>query len=237
MSAVRVRPPLLVQLFSKTKKKIILIDPDKWKEEKLEVVCKYINDNNNIDFVFVGGSIIKSENFHMTLKKLRYYLKRPMILFCGSSYQINNIVDAFLIPFPLNTYDYNYFHTELLKNAFLLSKKPTYICGYLLIGSQYTSAYIVSKAYDISKNNDIILAFLKFSEIMKFSAIYLEAGSGSSKTIDIETIKLVSNETNLPIIVGGGLRDKNTIEEILNYANYVVVGNYVEENPEFVREL
>ncbi|MCS7245023.1 MAG: HisA/HisF-related TIM barrel protein [candidate division WOR-3 bacterium] len=237
MSAVRVRPPLLIQLFSKTKKKVILIDPDKWKEEKLEVVCRYINENNNIDFIFVGGSIIKSENFHTILKKLRYYLKKPIILFCGSSYQINDIADAFLIPFPLNTYDYNYFHIELLKNAFLISKKPAYICGYLLIGSQYTSAYIISRAYDISKNNDIILAFLKFSEIMKFSAIYLEAGSGSSKTIDIETIKLVSNETKLPIIVGGGLRDKNTIEEILNYANYVVVGNYVEENPEFVKEL
>jgi len=201
------------------------------------MICDYINNNENIAFTFVGGSIIKSENFHKTLNYIKKTIKKPLILFCGGSYQINLNVDAFLIPFPLNTYDYNYFHFELLKNVFLISKKKTYICGYLLMGSNFTSAYILSKAYDITGNKDIILAFIKFCEVMNFSAIYLEAGSGSSKTINNEILKFVYNETKLPVIVGGGLRNIDIINETLNFSDYVVIGNYIEENPEFIKNL
>jgi putative glycerol-1-phosphate prenyltransferase len=226
-------------LFKKNhKKKIILIDPDKWKEENLKMACEYINNNENIAFVFIGGSIIKSPDFHKKLEYIKMNLKKPLLLFAGNSYQINLNVDAFFIPFPLNTYDYNYFHNELLRNAFLLSQKPVYITGYLLLGSNFTSAYILSKAYDISENYDIILAFVKFCEIMKFSSIYLEGGSGSNKIVSIELLKFISEKTKLPIIVGGGLKNLDVIENVLlNGADYVIIGNYIEENVNFIKEL
>ncbi len=239
MSAVRVRPPPFPHLLEKGhKKKIILIDPDKWDEDKLKMACEYINLNKNIAFVFIGGSIIKEDKFHNVLSYVKSTIKKPLMIFIGSSFQINLNVDGFFIPFPLNTYDYNYFHIELLKHVYLLSKKPIYIAGYLILGSPFTSAYILSKAYDVSENYDIILAFIKFCEVMKFSAVYLEAGSGSYKIVDKQLLSLISNETKLPIVVGGGLRSSEIIEEFLNNgADYVIVGNYVEENVDFIREL
>ncbi len=202
------------------------------------MACEYINSNDNVAFVFVGGSIIKSEDFHDKISNMKLYLKKPLFLFAGNSYQINLNVDAFFIPFPLNTYDYNYFHNELLRSVFLISKKPVYITGYLLLGSNFTSAYILSKAYNVTENTDIVLAFIKFCEIMKFSSIYLEGGSGSKIIVDNELLNFVSKQTKLPIIVGGGLRDLGIIESLLNNgADYVVIGNYVEENIDFIKKL
>jgi putative glycerol-1-phosphate prenyltransferase len=165
-------------------------------------------------------------------------INKPIISFCGGSYQISEQFDAFLIPFPLNTYDYNYFWTEILKNAILLSQKNVYICGYLLLSSKWTSSFIISKAYEISENEDIILSFVKVCEIMKFSAIYLESGSGGKNYINFEILSKIRKWTNLPLIVGGGIRDIQTIEKIFEFgADYVVIGNYIEENPKFISEL
>jgi putative glycerol-1-phosphate prenyltransferase len=220
------------------KKKIILIDPDKWKLEDIDMISNYINNNENIAFVFLGGSIIKNFNFHKFLSNFKMKINKPIISFCGGSYQISEQFDAFLIPFPLNTYDYNYFWTEILKNAILLSQKYIYIFGYLLLSSKWTSSFIISKAYEISENEDIILSFVKVCEIMKFSAIYLESGSGGKNYINFEILSKIRKWTNLPLIVGGGIRDIQTIEKIFEFgADYVVIGNYIEENPKFISEL
>ena len=59
--------------------------------------------------------------------------------------------------------------------------------------------------------------------------IYLEAGSGALHTVPNEMISLVSSVVEIPVIVGGGIRDaKTAVEKIKAGANIIVTGNLLQ---------
>jgi phosphoglycerol geranylgeranyltransferase len=61
---------------------------------------------------------------------------------------------------------------------------------------------------------------------MGMSMIYLEAGSGAPATVPSEMIKMVRDYVDIPIIVGGGIRDVDTaVEKLEAGADVIVTGN------------
>ena len=69
-------------------------------------------------------------------------------------------------------------------------------------------------------------------------AIYLEAGSGAIHTVNLEIIKEVRKNIQLPIIVGGGIKKYEEIKKMWQAgANMVVIGNVLEKNPEMIEEI
>ena len=66
---------------------------------------------------------------------------------------------------------------------------------------------------------------------MKF--IYLENGSGADNAIDCKLIEYVSQNIDIPIIAGGGIKTKEEIQAIKNSgAKFVVLGTLLEKNPD-----
>ena len=64
--------------------------------------------------------------------------------------------------------------------------------------------------------------------------IYLEAGSGAKQTVPLEMIALVSKNTSIPLLVGGGIKDKIGIEKAHEAgADIVVIGTAFENNLDF----
>jgi heptaprenylglyceryl phosphate synthase len=65
--------------------------------------------------------------------------------------------------------------------------------------------------------------------------IYLEAGSGAEKHVPIPLIKSVRENISIPIAVGGGIRNKDEINEIFEAgANLIILGNGCEKNPDLL---
>ena len=64
---------------------------------------------------------------------------------------------------------------------------------------------------------------------MGFNLVYLEAGSGASESVPLQTIKMVASTVDLPIITGGGIE---TPEQALKVkeagANMIVQGTFIE---------
>lgn len=88
-----------------------------------------------------------------------------------------------------------------------------------------------------SDKTDIILATAMASEMLGFKMIYLEAGSGAKKAISTKIVKKLSENTTLPIIVGGGIKKVEQVQEYFNNgANTVVIGNAIEENIELMSQ-
>jgi putative glycerol-1-phosphate prenyltransferase len=59
--------------------------------------------------------------------------------------------------------------------------------------------------------------------------IYLEAGSGAVHPVPTTIIKEVCEAINIPLIVGGGIRDKIIMQAVYNAgATMVVVGTAIE---------
>ena len=53
--------------------------------------------------------------------------------------------------------------------------------------------------------------------------IYLEAGSGATNSINDDIIKSVSEVINIPLIIGGGLRDPEIVSAKVNSGASIIV--------------
>ena len=67
--------------------------------------------------------------------------------------------------------------------------------------------------------------------------IYLEAGSGAANPVPLSLIKAVRQNISVPLAVGGGIKNKNEVEDIFNAgADLIILGNGCEKNPELLTE-
>ena len=68
--------------------------------------------------------------------------------------------------------------------------------------------------------------------------IYMDSGSGAEKAISAEMISTVAGTIEVPIIVGGGIRDAE--KAYLNCkagADVIVVGNAIEKDASLISEM
>ena len=131
---------------------------------------------------------------------------------------------------------------QQIKAAPILKKTDLEVLptGYILIdGGKETATQKVSNTKPITQNNiDLIINTSLAGEFSGKKIIYLEAGSGSTVPVDASIIKRVSNILNIPLIVGGGIRTKQQLENAYNSgADLVVIGTAFEENEDFFNHL
>ena len=119
--------------------------------------------------------------------------------------------------------------SQYLKNTGL-ELIPT---GYILVdGQNLTSVEYMSNTRPIpSEKSDIIMATALAGEQLGLKLIYLEAGSGASKTVGSDIVSFVRENISIPLIVGGGIRTPEDVREIYRAgANGVVVGTAIEKD-------
>ena len=73
----------------------VLIDPDDLDESGL-VQCLNRCIENSIDYIFVGGSLVTSNNIHEVVNFVKSYTNIPCVLFPGNAIQISAGADAIL---------------------------------------------------------------------------------------------------------------------------------------------
>ena len=68
------------------------------------------------------------------------------------------------------------------------------------------------------------------AECLGFRLLYLEAGSGASEPVSQDLIKAAREACDLPIIVGGGIRDGQSAKAASEAgADWIITGNITEE--------
>ena len=75
-------------------------------------------------------------------------------------------------------------------------------------------------------------------EMLGKKIIYMDAGSGAKKAISEEMISSVAGNIDVPLIVGGGIRDAE--KAYLNCkagADVIVIGNAIEKDPSLIKEM
>lgn len=227
--------------FKSRKSFALLIDP-----EKFDVKSNFINQVNlaNPDLIFVGGSQkFSSKLFSETIVFLKRNTKIPIVIFPGNNSQINVMADALLVLSLINSSNVNYISGQLIQIATELKKTSliTIPVSYILIDGKRTSStekVLNSSITPVALLKDL-LSIVNASSILGFKTIYLEAGSGASKTVDIDFIKS-TKEVLLKnyLIVGGGVNNVSKLKEIWSAgADCIVVGNAIESHPELLLEM
>lgn len=226
-------------LAKKEKQKLlaILIDPDKTTLSEITSLVEKIKQSP-ATHIFVGGSIVAEnimDNFVLELKK---HLQLPIIIFPGHPSQISHYADGLLFLSLLSGRNPEYLIEHHINSVEILHNSDLEIIptGYILIdGGKETAVQRVSQTIPIERNNiDLAYKTAKAGEYLGKKLIYLEAGSGAENGVSTEMIQKVSQSLNIPLIVGGGIRSKQEIEEAFYAgADLVVIGTAFENDINF----
>lgn len=232
----------ITNLSTRIKKQLaVLIDPDKMKPESISSFISKVNQSI-ATHIFVGGSDVSEGVTETLVVEIKKYTDLPVVLFPGDVIQITDKADGILFLSLISGRNPDYLigkHIEAvsrLKNSDL-EVLPT---GYLLIeNGKQTSVELVSQTKPLKRTNiDTIVNTAKAGELLGMKLIYLEAGSGATHAIESEIISKVKQELKVPLIVGGGIRTKKTLESAYKAgADIVVIGTAFEENEAFFDEL
>jgi len=223
--------------FSRQKHEIaLLIDPDKFDRYSGKKFISIFSDISP-SYFFVGGSFLSKQRTAEVVRELKSRFSLPVILFPGDYAQLVPDADALLFLNLLSGRNPEYLAAQQVKAAPLIRRwnlkvLPT---AYLLIESgNLTTVQYITQTLPIPRDKtDLTLATALAGQYMGMQYIYLEAGSGALKPVPLGTVKAVSREIALPLIVGGGIKPGMEKDYFEAGANVVVMGSFFEKNKYF----
>ena len=215
----------------------ILLDPDKIVWENLDHLLLKIN-KSPATHIFVGGSIVHTTILEDLITQLKQKTNLPVVIFPGDPSQISPQADAILFLSLLSGRNADYLIEYQVQAAPILKKTNLEVIstGYILIESgNETAVARVSKTKPLNRENfDLVLATAQAGEMLGNKLMYLEAGSGAKNAVPLKMIQLISQNIDIPLIVGGGIVDLQGIQNAYNAgADLVVIGTAFENNSHF----
>lgn len=217
----------------------LLLDPDKAKGESLQNILKTANESKT-DYIFAGGSLTFTgiDNLIIEIRKL---CSIPVILFPGNLLQLTLKADVILLLSLISGRN-----PELIIGNHVIAaphlkdvREKLVSVGYILIGcGKKTSVEYISQTEAIPCDKpEIAVATALAGEMLGLQMIYLEAGSGATNPVPVDLVKAVRQNISIPLAVGGGIKNKDEVEEIFNAgADLIILGNACENNPELLTE-
>lgn len=217
----------------------VLIDPDFGQDEaRLEHTVQRAC-MAKADLIFVGGSLLTTAAFDRCVRRVKEWSDRPVVLFPGSPAQLSSHADAVLFLSlisgrnPELLIGHHVTAAPMVK-ALGIEAVPT---GYMLVdGGKPTTVSYVSQTLPIPHDKPGIAAATALAgSYLGLRTIYLDTGSGAQRTVSPAMISAVRTQVDLPIIVGGGIRDVGTARALCEAgADVLVVGTAFEEDPEHI---
>ncbi|WP_299214539.1 geranylgeranylglyceryl/heptaprenylglyceryl phosphate synthase [uncultured Dokdonia sp.] len=213
----------------------ILIDPDKFVVESAFAKAYIEKIPTQTTHIFVGGSTNASKTIETVVALLKQHTVLPIILFPGDYTQITPKADGILFLSLLSGRNPEYLIGQQVKGAPHIKKSHLEVIptGYILIdGGKETAVQRVSNTIPIDqKNLDHIVHTALAGQYLGKKCIYLEAGSGAQHPVASQIIKSVREAIDIPLIVGGGIRSQQAMEDAYQAgATLVVVGTAFEED-------
>ncbi|MFC2157088.1 geranylgeranylglyceryl/heptaprenylglyceryl phosphate synthase [Acidobacteriota bacterium] len=213
-----------------------LIDPDKQTPEELSDRIKKCK-NYGTDAVLVGGSSSFSQQLlDETVKSIKKSVDLPVILFPNSAAALSEYADYIFFMSLLNADDPRFLIREQASAALFIEKtqlRPLSMAYIVISTSQQPTSIERRVKLDKIGETDVkkTLEYALAAQYFGMSSIYLEAGSGADTPVPLHMIKAVKSKINVPLIVGGGIRQAQQAEHIADAgADVIVTGTIVEQD-------
>ncbi|NIR49072.1 geranylgeranylglyceryl/heptaprenylglyceryl phosphate synthase [candidate division KSB1 bacterium] len=216
---------------------LVLIDPDKWQQNKLVELASQANEAG-ADALLIGGSLLLSSSFDNLVGLVKKQVDIPVIIFPGSPTQVSQYADAIFFLSLISGRNPTYLIEEQVKAAPVikaLGVEPISV-GYMLIESgRITSAEFMSNTRPIPRDKlDIAKATALAAEYLGMDMVYLEAGSGAHNSVPDEMVGAIQDYIERPVIVGGGIKKPEEAQaKVESGAAFVVTGNILEKEHNF----
>jgi phosphoglycerol geranylgeranyltransferase len=216
----------------------VLLDPDKTPSgEELYNWLNEIEQSGATD-ILIGGSHLSKGNTKELVKNAKKQTSLPVVLFPGSPEQVTEHADVLLFLSLVSGRNADLLIGRHVEAAPLIMAMDieTVATAYLLVGDGplTTAAYITQTLPIPSAKPELAVATASAAVLLGMQAVYLDAGSGAANSIPTEVVSAVSNAVEVPIIVGGGIRDFEGMERAWAAgADLVVLGTVLEKVRDF----
>jgi len=237
--------PVYQSLVDKKKKGLksfaVLVDPDKVSTSSLHETISLAIEAK-VDYFFVGGSLVISDHLDACIRQIKAVCSIPVLLFPGSPSQISKQADALLYLSLISGRNADYLIGQHVISAPFVKNSGLEIIptGYIVVdgGAATTVSYISNASPVPADKSDIAMCTAMAGEMLGMKLIYMDAGSGAKKAITEDMISTVAKHIEVPLVVGGGIRDAE--KAYLNCkagADVIVVGNAIEKNASLIVEI
>tara|TARA_B100000131_G_scaffold293337_1_gene308566 strand:+ start:4834 stop:5643 length:810 start_codon:yes stop_codon:yes gene_type:complete len=203
------------------------------------------------EMILVGGSSdTDMENVHATIIAIKEALELvdwassqdseairdttqiPVVLFPQGASALSPSADAITFMMLMNSTDPQFLIGEQVRGAPFVRKagiEPVPM-GYLICAPGGKAGKVGKADLILPDDTQRVEAYAMAAECLGFSVLYLEAGSGAPEPVSKTLISAAKSACNLPIIVGGGIRDGHSARAASEAgADWIITGNITEE--------
>ncbi len=229
----------ILQKLEEKKLHFSLIDPDKQSADEAGFLAKTVEDAGSTAIMVGGSTIASSRQVDETVLAIKNQSSLPVILFPSGAEHLSRYADGIFFMSLLNSRDVDYVIREHVKGAFFVRDtgiQPLSM-GYLIVEPGMTVGKVGK--VDPVKRNDIETAvgFALAAKYLGMKFFYLEAGSGAPRPVPNKMISAVKKNVDLPLLVGGGIRDAKTAREKVEAgADIIITGTALERNKKNLKE-
>ena len=200
--------------------------------------------------ILVGGSSATDmENVHATIVAIKEALELatwaasqdsdmddsvqiPVVLFPQGAAALSPAADGITFMVLMNSMDQRFLIGEQVKGAPFVKKagiEPVPM-GYLICEPGGKAGEVGKADLIAPQQTERVEAYAMAAQFLGFKLLYLEAGSGVETPVNPELIKAARESCDLPIIVGGGIRDPQAARDASEAgADWIITGNITEE--------
>jgi len=219
---------------------ITLIDPEKETPPSASRVAKKAETCKTAAIMVGGSTVASTTHLDNVVKAIKKTVKVPVILFPNNVTGISRYADAIWFMSLINSVDPYFLIGAQVLGAPLVKKynlEPLPL-GYIIVGEGGTVG-VIGRASPIPYDKpELAAAHALAAQYLGMRFVYLEAGSGAKKPVPSQMISTVKNAIEIPLIVGGGLKNGEQVREAVRAgADIIVTGNVIEKEEEKIKEL
>jgi phosphoglycerol geranylgeranyltransferase len=182
--------------------------------------------------IMVGGSTgLSNRLVDETVGAIKKQVNLPVILFPPGAQGISPRADAVFWMSMLNSRNRRYIIEEQRKGAMWVKRlglEPIAM-AYLVVepGGKVGE---VGEAELIRRDDpNTAIEYALAAQYFGMDLVYLEAGSGAADPVPVEMVQAVKSEIDIPLIVGGGIRDVDAARRLIEAgADIIVTGTLIE---------
>jgi phosphoglycerol geranylgeranyltransferase len=226
----------------------VLIDPDKVSvgspSDNVSVLDELVelSISAKVDYLLVGGSLVISNHLDECVQHIKQNCDIPVILFPGTPSQVSKYADALLYLSLISGRNPELLIGQHVVSAPFVKQSGLEIMstGYIVIdgGAPTTVSYISNAIPVPADKNEIAMCTAMAGEMLGMKLIYMDAGSGAKRPITESMIKIVADNIEAPLIIGGGIiHPEKAYLNCKAGADVIVVGNAIEKDAGLIKEM
>jgi phosphoglycerol geranylgeranyltransferase len=208
-----------------------LLDPAKQEPTKAGEITRIAYEMGT-DAIMVGGSTgVTQENLDLTVQAIKANVEVPVIYFPSGAHAISPYSDAIYFMSMLNSRNLKHVMGEQVMGAPIVKKLRLEVLsmGYIIVAPGMKVGEVGEADVIPRDQPKLAVAYALAAQYLGMQYVYLEAGSGAPQPVPEDIVRAVREAIDIPLLVGGGIRDRDSAARIKQAgANVVITGTVVE---------